>query len=82
MAFVAVAGRSDLERTREVAGRLGLDRVAWGYDPGLWERYEVFGQPTAYLITADGKIYDGPWFRVTDEGSIRTGIEELLAVHG
>ncbi len=80
--FVAVAGRSDLGSTREEAEKLGLDRVRWGYDQSLWETYQVFGQPTAFLITADDKIHAGPWFRVTDEAGIRAGVEELLALEG
>ncbi len=82
VAFVAVAGRSSLESTREVAAALGLDRVAWGYAPELWDVYGVRGQPTAYLITPDAKLFEGPWFRVTDEPTIRAGVEGLLAVSG
>ncbi len=79
---MAVAGRSDLDRTREVAEQLGLDRVAWGYAPELWDRYGVRGQPTAYLITPDAKLFAGPWFRITDEPTIREGVEELLGIAG
>ncbi len=79
---MAVAGRSDLGSTREVAEQLGLDRVAWGYAPDLWDSYGVRGQPTAFLISADAKLFAGPWFRITDEPTIREGVEELLAIGG
>ncbi len=79
---MAVAGRSSVGASQAEADRLGLNGVLWGYDDDLWATYQVFGQPTAFLITADDKIYDGPRYRVSDEPSIRTGIENLLAVHG
>ncbi|MDH3425888.1 MAG: hypothetical protein OEM22_04375 [Acidimicrobiia bacterium] len=82
VSFVGIAGRSNLEESRKEADRLGLDRIAWGYDEGLWDQYKVFGQPTGFLITADDKIYEGPWYRITDPVAVQEGLDSLLALHG
>ena len=81
VSFVGIAGRSNIGESRKEAERLGLDRIAWGYDDELWEQYQVFGQPTAFLITADDKIFEGPWYRITDSVAVQAGLDALLALH-
>ncbi len=77
--IVAVAGRSSLDRSAAEADRLGLDGVLWGYDDELWATYQVFGQPTGFLITGDDRLLDGPRYRISDETSLRDGFDALLA---
>ena len=79
--FVAVAGRSDLGNTANVASSLFSDRLLWGYDDDIWALYAVRGQPTTFLITADNKVYQGPLFRLTNEDDIRAALDDLLSVH-
>ena len=79
--FLAVAGRSDFEKSAEEAPKLFSDRLAWGYDDDLWERYEIFGQPVSVLVTADDKVFDG-WFGAAPDDFMRERLDALLAVHG
>ena len=79
VAFLAVAGKSDLPPTADVAGRLLTDNVPWGLDDSIWDLYGVPYQPVTFLITGDDIIFDrfdgiryGP-----DE--LRQRIDELLA---
>ena len=81
VSFVAVAGRSSLGSSAAYADRVLDQNMLWGYDDDLWELYEVRGQPTTFLITADNKVYQGPLFRLGDESGIRAAIDDLLAVH-
>ncbi len=77
--FVAVAGRSSLDETVPVAAELFSDRLLWGYDEGLWEAYEVLGQPTTFLVTGDDIVIGG-WFGEQSEEFIRDQLDGLVAV--
>ena len=76
--FVAVAGRSGLSDTADVADQL-ISNVEWGLDDSIWDLYGVPYQPVTFLITGDDIIFErfdgiryGP-----DE--LRQRIDELLA---
>ena len=48
--FIAVAGKSDMGSTAEVADALLNRNVRWGLDDSVWDLYGVRGQPVAVLI--------------------------------
>ncbi|HEX9854687.1 MAG TPA: hypothetical protein VGC47_05175 [Acidimicrobiia bacterium] len=75
--FVAVAGRSTEEASRERAPEWFSDNLAWGYDDSIWELYEVFGQPTTFLIH-DGRIID-MWFGALGEQELRQKLDRVVA---
>ena len=78
--FLAVAGRSDLARSRDRAPQWFSDNLAWGYDESIWGLYEVFGQPISVLITADDKVFDG-WYGNAPEDFIRERLDALRELH-
>ena len=78
VAFLAVAGRGDLDATREEAGRSFSDNLMWGLDDSVWDLYGVPGQPASILIT-DGVVVD-MWFGAIGEQELRTRLDNLLAI--
>ena len=78
IAFVAVAGRSDMARTAPAAAELISDNVAWGLDDGIWELYGVPGQPASVLI-ADGVVVD-QWFGALGEDALRERLDRLASL--
>ncbi|MDX1691145.1 MAG: hypothetical protein R3290_09010 [Acidimicrobiia bacterium] len=77
MTFVAVAGRSSPAASRAVAPSLfDPDRIFWGYDDGLWQRYGVRGQPVTFVID-DGAIVE-QWFGGRPEADIRALLEGIV----
>lgn len=77
--FLAVAGRSDPEQSRERAREWFSDNLAWGYDESVWELYGVPGQPVTILLTGDDKVF-ASWYGRAGEAETRAAIEGLLAV--
>ncbi len=55
--FVAVAGRSGLAETAEVAGQL-ISNIEWGLDDSIWDLYGVPYQPVSFLITGDDIVFE------------------------
>ncbi|MDJ0961255.1 MAG: hypothetical protein QNJ88_11385 [Acidimicrobiia bacterium] len=55
--FIAVAGRSDLAATSDVANRL-ISNVEWGLGDPIWDLYEVPYQPVTFLITGDDIVFE------------------------
>ncbi len=78
IAFVAVAGRSDMARTAPAAAELISDNVAWGLDDGIWELYGVPGQPASVLI-ANGVVVD-QWFGALGEDALRERLDRLATL--
>jgi hypothetical protein len=76
--FVAVAGRGDLDATREEASRLFSDNLNWGLDDSIWDLYGIPGQPASILIT-DGVVVD-KWFGALGDQELRTRLDNLLAI--
>ncbi len=75
--FVAVAGRSDLEASRERVGVwFSPDNLQWGYDEDLWGLYGIPGQPSSVLITR-GVIVAG-WFGAIPEDEFRAQLDRLI----
>jgi thiol-disulfide isomerase/thioredoxin len=78
--FVAVAGRSSLEASRERVGDwFSPDRILWGYDDDLWATYLVRGQPVSFVISSDGIIV-GQWFGSIGEAALRERLDALVAI--
>lgn len=78
--FVAVAGRSSLEASRERVGDwFSPDRILWGYDDDLWTTYLVRGQPVSFVISSDGIIV-GQWFGSIGEDALRERLDDLVAI--
>jgi hypothetical protein len=78
VAFLAVAGKSDLPPTADVAGRLLTDNVPWGLDDSIWDLYGVPGQPATVLI-AQGVIVD-MWFGAQSDEFLRERIDNLITL--
>lgn len=78
VAFLAVAGKSDLSPTADVAGRLLTDNVPWGLDDSIWDLYGVPGQPATVLI-AQGVIVD-MWFGAQSDEFLRERIDNLITL--
>ena len=76
--FLAIAGRSDLERTAAGASELFSDNLMWGLDDDIWDLYGVPGQPATILV-ADGVIVD-QWFGAAPEGLLRERLDRLVAL--
>lgn len=80
MEFIAVAGRSSLGDTAQVASSLfSEERINWVYAEGVWEDWEVFGQPTVFLVTSDDILFTG-WFGEQGETFLREQLDELVRV--
>lgn len=78
--FLAVAGRSSFDASAERAPQLfDEERILWGYDDALWDRYEVFSQPTIFLISGDDVVVDG-WFGEQSPDVIRQKLDALVLV--
>ena len=77
--FLAVAGRSTLEASADTAPDW-FSNLDWGYDDGLWDLYEVRGQPVSILVTADDKVFDA-WFGQAPDDFIRERLDALAALH-
>ena len=75
--FLAVAGRSDFDRSAASAPELFSDNLAWGYDDSIWDLYGVPGQPASVLIQS-GVLVD-VWFGAIGADSLR---EKLNTVAG
>jgi hypothetical protein len=75
--FLAVAGRSDFDRSAAAVPELFSDNLAWGYDDNIWDLYGVPGQPASVLIQS-GVIVD-VWFGAIGAESLR---EKLNTVAG
>ncbi|MEN8239299.1 MAG: hypothetical protein ABFR53_08880 [Actinomycetota bacterium] len=78
VAFVAVAGRSSMEKTAAVAGDLLNRNVEWGLDDSVWDLYGIRGQPTTVVIT-QGVVVD-QWSGTTSEDVLTARINDLLAL--
>ena len=76
--FVAVAGQSDFNATKERADEL-LSNVPWGLDDAIWDLYGVRGQPVSYLITGSDVVV-GNWFGAAGEEELREALDELVAL--
>lgn len=76
--FLAVAGRSDMDRTAERAAEWFSDNLLWGLEPSVWDLYGVPGQPATVLI-AHGVVVD-QWFGALDEGELRTRLDRLVSL--
>ncbi|MFQ5515977.1 MAG: TlpA family protein disulfide reductase [Acidimicrobiia bacterium] len=79
--FLAVAGRSTLDKSRERAAQWFSDNLAWGYDESIWELFGVHGQPVTILITGDDQVYTTRYGQA-GEKETRAAIEDLLALSG
>lgn len=78
--FVAVAGRSTLQASRERASTwFSPDRILWGYDDDLWQTYLVRGQPVGFLISGDDVIVDR-WLGNIGKDAITELLDTLVAV--
>jgi len=78
IAFVAIAGRSDMGRTAEVADGLFSDNLRWGLDDGIWDTYGVRGQPTSVLVS-QGVVVD-VWFGAIGDVAIRDRLDRLVSI--
>ncbi len=78
VAFVAIAGRSEFDRTAEVADGLFSDNLSWGLDDSVWNLYGVRGQPTSVLVS-DGVVVD-VWFGAIGDSAIRERLDRLVAI--
>ena len=76
--FLAVAGRGDLDSTRERAADLFANNLIWGLDDDIWSLYGIPGQPTSVLI-ANGVVVD-LWFGALAEPEMRKRLDNLVAV--
>ena len=76
--FLAVAGRSDMERTAERAADLFSENLLWGLEPSVWDLYGVPGQPATVLIT-QGVVVD-QWFGALDESELRSRLDRLVSL--
>lgn len=77
--FVAVAGRSDLEASRDRVGVwFSPDNMLWGYDDDLWGLYGIRGQPTSVLIT-QGVVVSG-WYGAVPEEALRAELDRLVGM--
>lgn len=76
--FIAVAGKSDMGRTAEVADALLNRNVRWGLDDSVWDLYGVRGQPVAVLIK-QGVIVK-QLFGSTAEDVLTARINDLIAL--
>lgn len=80
IAFLAVAGRSSESESAERAPQwFDESRIRWGYSDDLWAQYEVFGQPTVFLISSDDVIL-GQWFGEQTEETIRDVLDQMVAI--
>lgn len=76
VAFLAIAGKSDMGSTASEAANLLSDNVPWGLDDSIWDLYGVPGQPATILV-AQGVIVD-QWFGVQSEEFLRERIDQLI----
>lgn len=76
--FLAVAGRGDLDSTRDRAADLFSNNIIWGLDDDIWSLYGIPGQPTSVLI-ANGVVVD-LWFGALAEPEMRERLDNLVAV--
>lgn len=76
--FLAVAGRGDLDSTRDRAADLFSNNIIWGLDDDIWSLYGIPGQPTSVLI-ANGVVVD-LWFGALAEPEMRKRLDNLVAV--
>ncbi|HEY5579238.1 MAG TPA: hypothetical protein VIL12_06080 [Acidimicrobiia bacterium] len=80
VSFLAVAGRSGLDKTQAKAQDLmPSGRIRWGLDDSIWDLYGVRNQPTTVLISARSEIID-QWFGELGEAETRARIEHLIEV--
>jgi len=78
--FVAVAGHSTVELSRERAGIwFSPGRILWGYDDELWQTYLVRGQPVGFLISSDDVIVK-QWHGNIGEAAIVEHLDALVAI--
>ncbi|VAW08573.1 hypothetical protein MNBD_ACTINO01-582 [hydrothermal vent metagenome] len=78
IAFVAIAGRSEMDRTAEVADGLFSDNLMWGLDDSVWNLYGVRGQPTSVLVS-EGVVVD-VWFGAIGDAAIRERLDRLVSI--
>ena len=76
--FIAVAGQSDFDATKERADEL-LSNVPWGLDDSIWDLYGVRGQPVSFVITGTDVVV-GKWFGAAGEEDLREALDELVAL--
>jgi hypothetical protein len=76
--FIAVAGRSDLEPTKQRAAELLRNgTVDWGFDQSIWELYGILGQPASVMIR-NGVIVDS-WYGALGETELRNRLDSLTS---
>lgn len=75
--FLAVAGRSDLESTRERAAEL-FSHLDWALADEVWDLYGVPYQPVTILITGGDVVFD-TWPGARDEDEVRSRLDTMLA---
>jgi thiol-disulfide isomerase/thioredoxin len=81
IAFVAVAGKSDLAATAAEAERLFSPAISWGLDDSIWDLYEVPYQPASFFITGNDIVIErraGP----VSEDEMRDLFDELIRLAG
>ncbi len=78
ISFLAIAGRSDLGRSAEVADGLFSDNLKWGYDESVWDLYGVPGQPVSILVS-QGLVVD-LWFGAIGDSALRERLDNLVSV--
>jgi thioredoxin-like negative regulator of GroEL len=76
VSFVAVAGKSDMGRTAEMADSLLNRNVKWGLDESIWDLYGVRGQPVAVLIKQGVIVKE--LFGSSGEDVLTSRIDDLL----
>ncbi len=78
VAFVAIAGRGELDATRERAEELFSDNLLWGMDDSIWGLYGVPGQPASILVIDD--VIVDLWFGELSEAEMRKRLDALVAL--
>ncbi|MGI9585625.1 MAG: TlpA family protein disulfide reductase [Acidimicrobiia bacterium] len=76
VSFVAIAGKSDMNRTAEVADSLLNRNVKWGLDESIWDLYGVRGQPVTVII--DRGVIVGQLFGESGIETLTARINELI----
>jgi hypothetical protein len=78
--FLALAWKSNFERTKERAEMLFSDNLKWALDEDehVFQLYGVPGQP-ASVIVLQGVVVDA-WFGAIGEAELRTRLDAVVAL--
>ncbi|MGI9611156.1 MAG: TlpA family protein disulfide reductase [Acidimicrobiia bacterium] len=74
--FLAVAGRSDLDRTSERADQL-FEHLDWVLADDIWDLFGVPYQPVTILISGGDVVFD-TWPGARGEDEIRQRLDAML----